>query len=96
MRTTILFLSMASLTIAQETAAPTPERAGPARGETWNGYNIVNSIETGYRFAAVGGDDVREEVAVGGVTTEIAFKFTDAGNGACVAEFVAGGAMATV
>lgn len=57
MRTAILFLSMASLAIAQETAAPTPERAGPVRGETWNGYNIVNSIETGYRFAAVGGGD---------------------------------------
>jgi hypothetical protein len=56
MRNTILFLSMASLAVAQQTVAPTPERAGSDRGETWDGYNIVNSIETGYRFATVGGD----------------------------------------
>ena len=56
MRKTILFLSTALFALAQQTVAPTPERAGSDRGETWNGYNIMNSMETGYRFSTVGGD----------------------------------------
>src|SRR5438270_12141636 len=54
MRYLILFISI--IAAAQETVAPTPETAGSPRGETWNNYNIVNSFETGYRFATVGGD----------------------------------------
>jgi hypothetical protein len=54
MRYIILFISIAAA--AQETVAPTPELAGSPRGETWNNYNIVNSFETGYRFATTGGD----------------------------------------
>lgn len=56
MRTAIPFLLLTSLSIAQETVAPTPDKAGIPRGETWNGYNIVDSIETGYRFAVSRGD----------------------------------------
>jgi hypothetical protein len=56
MRCTILFASIALAAAAQETVAPTPDRPGSPRGETWNNYNIVNSMETGYRFATVGGD----------------------------------------
>ncbi len=41
---------------AQQTVAPTPEPAGSARGETWAGYNVVDSVETGYRLALRGGN----------------------------------------
>ncbi len=41
---------------AQETVAPTPEHAGPSRGDDWRGYNIVNSFETGYRFVGTSGN----------------------------------------
>ncbi len=56
MRIAIPFLLLASLAVAQETLAPSPERAGLPRGENWNGYNIVDSVETGYRFAISHGD----------------------------------------
>src|SRR5207245_7832383 len=36
--------------------APTPETVGSARGENMGGYNIVNSVETGYRFADISGN----------------------------------------
>ena len=42
--------------LAQQVAAPTPETVGTARGTNAGEYNIVNSFETGYRFASVGGD----------------------------------------
>jgi hypothetical protein len=54
MRYLVLFISIAAA--AQETVAPTPERAGSARGEGWRNYNVVDSFETGYRFATAGGD----------------------------------------
>jgi hypothetical protein len=44
-----------SLCQAQQTVAPTPEQAGPAKGDEWSGYNIVNSVETGYRFFTLSG-----------------------------------------
>jgi hypothetical protein len=50
-------LLLASILPAQEPVAPTPERAGTPRGESWGGYNVVNSFETGYRFASVSGND---------------------------------------
>ena len=56
MRTAILFFASMAALAAQETVAPTPDQAGPARGENWSGYNIVNSFETGYRFAGVAGN----------------------------------------
>lgn len=52
----ITFLLVAWIGLAQETVTPTPEQAGSPRGETVGGYNVVNSIETGYRFATIGGD----------------------------------------
>lgn len=41
---------------AQPAAAPTPESVGPPLGQEVNGYNVVNSFETGYRFRSVNGD----------------------------------------
>lgn len=41
---------------AQEVVAPTPDKVGSVRGDDWNGYNIVNSFETGYRFLSAGGN----------------------------------------
>ena len=41
---------------AQQVVAPTPEQAGSPRGETWGGYNLMQSYEFGYRFSLVGGD----------------------------------------
>ncbi len=42
--------------MAQQTVAPTPEQAGSSRGDDWNGYNITNSFETGYRFLSDSGN----------------------------------------
>lgn len=42
--------------VGQQTVAPTPEQAGPSRGDDWNGYNITNSFETGYRFLSDSGN----------------------------------------
>src|SRR5450755_4614932 len=41
---------------AQQVVAPTPEQVGSPRGETWGGYNLTQSYETGYRFHLVGGN----------------------------------------
>jgi hypothetical protein len=51
--------------MGQDTVAPTvEEKVGPARGENRGDYNIVQSWEFGYRFAAVGGnqDKYRSDV----------------------------------
>jgi hypothetical protein len=47
----------ATLLCQAQTVAPTPESVGSVRGDNWDGYNIVNSFETGYRFADVSGND---------------------------------------
>jgi hypothetical protein len=52
----LLFLVTASALLAQPVVAPTPERAGSAKGDDLAGYNIVNSMETGYRFRSVDGN----------------------------------------
>jgi hypothetical protein len=52
----ILLASIAGAALAQPVVAPTPETVGSARGENWDGYNITNSFETGYRFADVFGN----------------------------------------
>ncbi|MFN7995226.1 MAG: hypothetical protein U0Q18_16575 [Bryobacteraceae bacterium] len=49
------FLIFTSVAMAQQTVAPTPEQAGSPRGENTGDYNVVNSFETGYRFAVVDG-----------------------------------------
>ena len=41
---------------AQSVVAPSPDRPGFALGVDLSSYNVTNSFETGYRFAAVGGD----------------------------------------
>jgi hypothetical protein len=55
MTRTLAILALAAAAFAQEPVAPTPETTGPAKGENTGHYNIVDSIETGYRFATIGG-----------------------------------------
>jgi hypothetical protein len=52
----VLALFAAFLCKAQGPVAPTPGNAGPRRGDDWEGYNIVNSFETGYRFLSLSGN----------------------------------------
>ena len=40
---------------AQQVVAPTPEQAGSPRGDNTGDYNVMESFETGYRFAEVSG-----------------------------------------
>jgi hypothetical protein len=56
MRTLALLIGAAAALAAQQTVAPTDAPVGSSRGNNTDGYNIVNSIETGYRFAEAGGD----------------------------------------
>ncbi|MBZ5610932.1 MAG: hypothetical protein LAP38_21925 [Acidobacteriia bacterium] len=60
-------LLVAAACLAQPTVAPTLEPVGPARGDNWNDYNIVDSFETGYRFSTTGGslDQYRSTVNYG-------------------------------
>jgi hypothetical protein len=57
MRVAIITLLSAGLAAAQQTVAPTPEPVGPPRGDNTAEYNIVNSIETGYRWSSIGGNE---------------------------------------
>jgi hypothetical protein len=54
----LIFLGFACvLTLpAQQTVAPTPDAVGPATGDNAGGYNVMNSVELGYRFRDVNGD----------------------------------------
>jgi len=52
----VLFGFLSVYSTAQQVVAPTPEQAGPSRGDDWSGYNIVNSFETGYRFVTTSGN----------------------------------------
>ena len=68
MQTRVLFgVLLAGATLAQPPIAPTGEPVGPARGENVADYNIVNSMETGYRFRTFGGsfDQYRSTVNYG-------------------------------
>ncbi len=56
MRNTILFLLTTSFLQGQPLVGPTPQQAGPARGESVGDYNLTNSFETGYRFYTVDGN----------------------------------------
>src|SRR5450432_4686292 len=42
--------------LAQPVVAPTPDQAGSPRGTNTGDYNVVDSVETGYRLAVIGGD----------------------------------------
>src|SRR5260370_41640646 len=55
-RNFITVLMAAGPLLAQQVVAPTPAQVGPLRGENTGDYNVVNSIEIGYRFALIGGD----------------------------------------
>ncbi len=41
---------------AQQPVAPTPDQAGSPRGASTGDYNVMDSFETGYRFAEVDGN----------------------------------------
>ena len=60
-------LMLAAAALAQEPVAPTPESTGSPRGENIGDYNVVDSFETGYRFAAIGGslDNYRSNINYG-------------------------------
>jgi len=49
-------MALGGAAFGQPTVAPTPEPVGSPRGNSWDGYNIVNSFELGYRFRTAGGD----------------------------------------
>ena len=68
----------ASAVQAQTVVAPTPEQVGKPRGEDWNGYNIVNSMELGYRFRTAGGnlDKYRSDVNFGNGIRLLSSSFT--------------------
>ena len=62
MRAATLVLSAAGFALfccAQTPVAPTPDAVGPTRGDDWQGYNITNSFETGYRFVNLSGNDAK-------------------------------------
>ena len=67
MRLLLTALILIEATLAQQTVAPTPDPVGPTRGTDWNGYNVVDSFETGYRFRTLGGsvDQYRSVVNYG-------------------------------
>jgi hypothetical protein len=67
MKRALLFFIGAAIAAGQPTIAPGSERLGTARGEDVDGYNIVNSFETGYRLRSVGGnlDKYRSDVNFG-------------------------------
>jgi hypothetical protein len=52
----IVGVLMAQAALAQQVVTPTPEQAGSPRGENKGDYNVMESFETGYRFAVVDGN----------------------------------------
>jgi hypothetical protein len=48
-------LWLASIALPQQVVAPTPDQTGSPRGENTGDYNVMESFETGYRFAVVDG-----------------------------------------
>ena len=67
MKATILALLSIGAAAAQQTVAPTAEPVGPIRGDNTAEYNVVNSIELGYRWDTVGGsqDEYNSQVNYG-------------------------------
>ena len=55
-RLSLLAFACVSAMSAQQTVAPTPDAVGPANGDNTGGYNVMNSVELGYRFRDVNGD----------------------------------------
>ncbi len=58
-RLPIVAVFLARALAAQQTVAPTPEQVGSPRGEGLDGFNVLNSFETGYRFRLVSGNEGR-------------------------------------
>ena len=67
MKAIIPVLLTLGVAAAQQTVAPTQEPVGPIRGDNTAEYNVVNSIELGYRWASVGGsqDEYNSQVNYG-------------------------------
>jgi len=67
MKPAILALVMLGAASAQQTVAPTTEPVGPVRGDNTAEYNVVNSIELGYRWNSIGGslDEYNSQVNYG-------------------------------
>ena len=49
------WIVVAHAALAQQVVTPTPEQAGSPRGANTGDYNVMESFETGYRFAVVDG-----------------------------------------
>ncbi len=64
MKKPILLLLVAGAASAQQTVAPTPPPADLQKGENTSEYNVVNTIETGYRWSSLGGslDEYKSQV----------------------------------
>lgn len=58
-RLTLSLLAASAGLFAQQTVAPTDAAVGPLRGQSTDGYTIVNSVETGFRQAWVDGNEAR-------------------------------------
>ncbi len=56
MKRLTLPLLFTTLALAQSTVAPTNEQVGPPRGLNYDGYNILQNFETGFRFYDVDGN----------------------------------------
>jgi hypothetical protein len=52
----LLCLLPLSVLQAQTVVAPSPAPTGSETPELWGPYKITDSVETGYRFAEIGGD----------------------------------------
>src|SRR6266849_4100969 len=67
MKAAILVLVLLSAASAQQTVAPTPDPVGPPRGDNTAEYNVANSVEVGYRWNSVGGnqDEYNSQVNYG-------------------------------
>src|SRR5882762_5118490 len=81
MRTLPILCAVSLLAIgaaAQPVAAPTPEPVGKPRGNNTGDYNIVDSMETGYRFLTLGGslDQYRSMVNYGNGVRLLSSYFT--------------------
>jgi hypothetical protein len=69
---------LASCIAAQQVVAPTPDPVGKPRGDNAGDYNIVDSMETGYRFLTAGGslDQYRSMVNYGNGVRLLSSYFT--------------------
>jgi len=56
MKPALLALLILGAASAQQTVAPTTEPVGPVRGDNTAEYNVVNSVELGYRWNSIGGN----------------------------------------